>query len=365
VKVSLRAPRKGESLTYYGILQFLYNIRIGQTEEVFLRVHLFQKPTEDDDGLLVVKKGGTVGNKYHPFVHLSQLKGQVFYVEDPLEPSSLVILEKEPYRLESTDQAGDEADLRALRSNAENRVPTEGGRDSEQKGEEPKSGCNELLEEDKKETEEEEDEEDLKKEDALRKRATKTSRQELRPSTSKHQERHPSTRKPSLKREPTGGKRSRGVPDSIGCSGDPKSSSFREVVELDGDEAPVPVPVVAPPPDLMQALQDPLSIHGPLLPRPLMSCLEWLYGDQLPVDTQVALLRQAGNRASDGLAVTKQGMLTFLGDDELDDMVSISASRKRDRFSRFRECPPRSYKITFRTRVTYELPSRSPQGTSR
>jgi hypothetical protein len=120
VKASLLAKRPGsaqaERLTYFGRLQSLYEVEVGGKKRVYARVKWFRKPIEDEDGNLVIRKGHTINDKWQPWITLEQLRGQVFFGPDHLEPGALVVLEKEPWHYErGVENAGDEENLRAAR----------------------------------------------------------------------------------------------------------------------------------------------------------------------------------------------------------------------------------------------------------
>jgi hypothetical protein len=97
VKVIIFVQTGGPALEphfYYGVLQCILKIRVGNAEELFVRVKLYRKATVDEDGLLLVRRDGFNSSRWHSgIVRLKDLVGQVFYVDDPKEPAIRIVVE--------------------------------------------------------------------------------------------------------------------------------------------------------------------------------------------------------------------------------------------------------------------------------
>lgn len=131
-----------QRLTYYNQMLYVLRVRIGDVFEDLMRVQCYRKPQLDEaHGLWTVKRDGLVSDKWRPFVQMGDVLGQVFYGDDPREPSIRVVLEKAPGPKSNLSKAGDEDDLLAAAAIEELNPASQFGGSDAQSTKNQKSFC--------------------------------------------------------------------------------------------------------------------------------------------------------------------------------------------------------------------------------
>jgi hypothetical protein len=303
VKVRIFVQTGGPALEprfYYGVLQCILEIRVGDAEELFVRVKLYRKATVDEDRLLLVRRDGFIPLRWHSgIVRLKDLVGQVFYVDDPKEPAIRIVVETNQWRKEPAEQPGDEEELgrsfeRISIVSGSRKVPKRTEQNSAEGAgavSASKAALSEVAFEQLK----------IGKQPAAEDKriASKTDRHPGREGSSK---------------------------DPPNLAGNPKPTPHIDLVDDMEEEQPPPTRAVAQRPAHVRAA---LQTHypgrllpGEHLPVELQRCLTWL--ETLAPKTVVAERRNGGSRRSTARLDVSKGQLAALY--QLDQLLDVTVS---------------------------------------
>jgi hypothetical protein len=307
VKVRIFVQAGGPTLEprfYYGVLQCILKIRIGDAEKLFVKAKLYRKATVDEDGLLLVRRDGFISSRWHSgIVRFEDLVGQVFYVDDPKEPAISIVVETNQWRREPAEQPGDEEELgrgfertsgSSLRVSGSWKVP---------KRTEPNSaeGAGAVLTSKGALSEVAFEQVKTRKQPAAEDKriASKTDRHPGREGSSK---------------------------DPPNLAGNPKPTPHIDLVDDMEEEQPPPIRAVAQlPAHVRAALQTHYPgrlVPGERLPVELQRCLTWL--ETLAPETVVAERRNGGSRRSTARLDVSKGQLAALY--QPDQLLNVSVS---------------------------------------
>jgi hypothetical protein len=310
VKVRIFVQAGGPALEprfYYGVLQCILKIRVGDAEELFVKVKLYRKAMVDEDGLLLVRRDGFISSRWHSgIVRLKDLVGQVFYVDDPKEPAIRIVVETNQWRREPAEQPGDEEELgrgfertsrSSLRVSDSRKVPKRATKQNPSEGAGALSASQAAL-------------------SAVAFEQVKTGKQ---PAAEYK-------RIASKKDRPPGREGSSKDPPNL--AGNPKPPPHIDLTDDMEEEQPPPTrAVVQRPAHVRAALQTHYPgrlLPGEHLPVELQRCLTWL--ETLAPETVVAERRNGGSRRSTArLDVSKGQLAAFYQPDQLLD-VTVSWS---------------------------------------
>lgn len=308
--LAVRRLENGETVRklYFGRMQYALRVQVGTEMREYLRVIWYGKPQYDvAHGLWLVKKDAVLSDKWRPFVRLQDVTGQVFYGDDPREPSIRVVLQKELGLENIARAAGDASDF------ARSAVPkSEADEQAFGVGEKPAAGFGERGDPKDGEAEVGKPAKAEAGHRGLEANADRNS-QSVAGKPLRKRRRNGKAEKPEPKTRRAAVRAS--APQNL--SSDDEEEAARVANENEVVEKPLHV---------LQALQN-LKPSGRLpLPTGLKSCLEWLDAEVGPETVMSKLPDAASKVRGQEIVIRARDLATLKANMELNDQVSVPIS---------------------------------------